>query len=160
MIALTISHLAVPSTKNGSLIRSLGNAHLFLIFLCVFVKCTSCLWMQVLTVFRLDWDRWLMMGFIGFSVGIIGFLLHQTIDVIADFKWRHASELIDVSQLKLTMFSSCTTALRLIFQSGNLLEAWGFVLIYSSLFVFLSSSAVVVRNILISPFLQPFMKLL
>ena len=55
--------------------------------------------MQVLTVFRLDWDRWLMMGFIGFSVGIIGFLLHQTIDVIADFKWRHASELIDVRHL-------------------------------------------------------------
>ena len=26
---------------------------------------------------RLDWDRWLMMGLIGFAVGMLGFLLHQ-----------------------------------------------------------------------------------
>ena len=31
---------------------------------------------------RLDWDRWLMMGLIGFSVGILGFLLHQIIDLV------------------------------------------------------------------------------
>lgn len=37
---------------------------------------------------RLDWDRWLMMAIIGFSVGILGFLLHQIIDIIAEGKWH------------------------------------------------------------------------
>lgn len=40
---------------------------------------------------RLDWDRWLMMGIIGFSVGILGFLLHQIIDIISEFKWELTS---------------------------------------------------------------------
>ena len=37
-----------------------------------------------------------MMGLIGFTVGFIGFLLHQVIDVIADFKWDMASRYIEV----------------------------------------------------------------
>jgi len=37
---------------------------------------------------RLDWDRWLVMAIIGFSVGILGFLLHQIIDIIAEAKWH------------------------------------------------------------------------
>ena len=45
---------------------------------------------------RLDWDRWVMMGLIGLCVGIIGFLLHQVIDVIADLKWEKANEFIKV----------------------------------------------------------------
>ena len=32
--------------------------------------------------------RWLMMGIIGFSVWILGFLLHQIIDIISEFKWE------------------------------------------------------------------------
>lgn len=43
---------------------------------------------------RLDWDRWVMMGFIGFAIGFIGFLLHQLIDLISDFKWDLAQEMI------------------------------------------------------------------
>ena len=35
--------------------------------------------------------RWLMMGIIGFSVGIVGFLLHQIIDIISEFKWELTS---------------------------------------------------------------------
>lgn len=31
---------------------------------------------------RLDWDRCVMMGLIGFTVGFVGFLLHQLIDLI------------------------------------------------------------------------------
>lgn len=46
--------------------------------------------------FRLDWDRWVMMGLIGVTVGLIGFLLHQSIDVIADFKWDKANDFIEV----------------------------------------------------------------
>ncbi len=53
--------------------------------------------------FRLDWDRWLMMGFIGFAVGFIGFLMHQIIDVIADTKWKKAREYIEASQIILSV---------------------------------------------------------
>ena len=45
---------------------------------------------------RLDWDRWLMMGLIGFSVGILGFLLHQIIDLISEVKWEQTQEYIQV----------------------------------------------------------------
>lgn len=38
-----------------------------------------------------------MMGFIGFATGFIGFLLHQLIDLISDFKWDLAQEMIEVT---------------------------------------------------------------
>jgi len=44
---------------------------------------------------RLDWDRWIMMGLIGFVVGIVGFLNGQIIHVISELKWHHAMEFID-----------------------------------------------------------------
>lgn len=48
--------------------------------------------------FRSDWQQWLMMGLIGFTVGIIGFFLHQLIDLIANFKWTQATDyLVNVS---------------------------------------------------------------
>ena len=43
---------------------------------------------------RLDWDRWLMMGLIGFCVGMLGFLLHQIIDLISEVKWEQTKEYI------------------------------------------------------------------
>ena len=43
---------------------------------------------------RSDWDRWIVMGIIGVCVGMIGFFLHQLIDLIADTKWNYAQELI------------------------------------------------------------------
>ena len=43
---------------------------------------------------RLDWDRWLMMGMIGVSVGLLGFLLHQIIDLISEVKWESTREYI------------------------------------------------------------------
>ena len=43
---------------------------------------------------RLDWDRWVMMGLIGFFTGITGFLLHQVIDVIADCKWNFTKQFV------------------------------------------------------------------
>ena len=42
--------------------------------------------------------RWLMMGIIGFSVGIVGFLLHQIIDIISEFKWELTSHYIQVNR--------------------------------------------------------------
>ena len=47
--------------------------------------------------------RWLMMGIIGFSVGIVGFLLHQIIDIISEFKWELTSHYIQVNILSLTI---------------------------------------------------------
>jgi len=37
-----------------------------------------------------------MMGLIGFSVGILGFLLHQIIDLISEVKWEQTQEYIQV----------------------------------------------------------------
>jgi len=34
------------------------------------------------------------MGVVGFGVGFLGFLLHQTIDLIADFKWGRATSIV------------------------------------------------------------------
>ena len=41
-----------------------------------------------------DWDRFLVMGLIGFCVGLVGFLLHQLIDLIAETKWKYATDLV------------------------------------------------------------------
>merc|ERR1719244_1201336 len=40
-------------------------------------------WLVSRTETRLDWDRWVMMGLIGFTTGVTGFLLHQFIDLIS-----------------------------------------------------------------------------
>ena len=42
-----------------------------------------------------DLDRFFVMGLVGFFVGLLGFLLHQLIDVIAQTKWAHAKYLIN-----------------------------------------------------------------
>ena len=74
--------------------------------------------------YRNDWDRWVMMGLIGFLTGITGFFLHQIIDLIADTKWDIAKHYI-----------SSTTS-----QYGT---GWILSLLYSSLMIFLSVSVVV-----------------
>lgn len=48
-------------------------------------------------MFRLDWDRWIMMGLIGVSIGIVYFLLHQPIHLMSHFKWHKAEHLLHVS---------------------------------------------------------------
>jgi hypothetical protein len=40
-----------------------------------------------------------MMGLIGFTVGLIGFVMHQLIDLISNFKWSQATDyLVNVSK--------------------------------------------------------------
>ncbi|XP_022809140.1 chloride channel protein A-like [Stylophora pistillata] len=63
-----------------------------------------------------------MMGMIGFSVGFIGFLMHQLIDVISEVKWDKAAEFIEDHDFGL---------------------AWIWVIGYSVLFVIASSVPVV-----------------
>lgn len=71
---------------------------------------------------RLDWDRWLMMGLIGFSVGILGFLLHQIIDLISEAKWETTREFI---------------------QKGDFSSAWLWTFSYSLVFLVVSTLLVV-----------------
>jgi chloride channel 7 len=71
---------------------------------------------------RLDWDRWVMMGIIGFSVGFVGFLLHQAIDAISKYKWDKASDLIE---------------------DKNFAYAWSFVMLVSVSLVFISTAIIV-----------------
>jgi len=73
---------------------------------------------------RLDWDRWIMMGLIGFFTGLTGFFLHQIIDVIADTKWKIAKDFINDTKSELGAAWITTTA-------------------YSSLFLLISSGIVV-----------------
>ena len=53
---------------------------------------------------RTEWDVWVVMGIIGFVVGMVGFLLHQLIDVIADFRYEFASDLIQTDGLAMAWF--------------------------------------------------------
>ena len=46
---------------------------------------------QIQNIYNQFCFRWLMMGIIGFSFGILGFLLHQIIDIISEFKWELTS---------------------------------------------------------------------
>ena len=71
---------------------------------------------------RLDWDRWLMMGLIGFSVGLLGFLLHQIIDLISELKWEHTIEYI---------------------KNGDFTTAWLWTFSYSFIFLVISSLLVI-----------------
>ena len=51
-------------------------------------------WLRDQPAAATEWDRWLLMGIIGVVVGLLGFLLHQTIDVIAATKWSYARTFI------------------------------------------------------------------
>ena len=48
-------------------------------------------------VCSIETDRWVMMGLIGFAVGLLGFLLHQFLERIASLKWSTTKEFLDVS---------------------------------------------------------------
>eukprot|EP00117_Sycon_ciliatum_P020983 scpid66345/ scgid0160/ Chloride channel protein D len=72
---------------------------------------------------RFEWDRWVMMGMIGFCTGMVGFLLHQLIDVISDTKWDRVRDII---------------------RDGDLIFAWGWLMWYSLLFALFATVLVVV----------------
>ncbi|XP_063710282.1 chloride channel protein C-like isoform X2 [Symsagittifera roscoffensis] len=107
---------------------------------------------------RLDWDRWIMMGLIGFLTGLIGFLLHQFIGIITQYKWFIARQLVEhgpakliqmiyIDNMKLKLNSSsvanlsenmaATSDLR------NIFFAWIWVICYGLVFCIMSTSSVV-----------------
>ncbi|XP_048253453.1 chloride channel protein C-like [Haliotis rufescens] len=79
-------------------------------------------WIRKQAIGRLELDRWLMMGMIGFSVGFIGFLLHQLIEVIAKVKWDNIQKFLDQDQMGI---------------------AWVFGVAYSVIFISFSAGIVV-----------------
>ncbi|MEE6464043.1 hypothetical protein FKM82_006143 [Ascaphus truei] len=71
---------------------------------------------------RSDWDRWVMMGFIGVVVGILGFLMHQIIDYLFEMKWELVEKYI---------------------QHGDFLTTWMFILGIGFAMVLIASGLVV-----------------
>ena len=51
------------------------------------------------SAFSFQFDVWIMMGLIGFCIGLIGFVLHQLIEKIADIKWEITQKYIEVTLL-------------------------------------------------------------
>ena len=82
-----------------------------------------------------------MMGIIGFSVGIVGFLLHQIIDIISEFKWELTSYYIQVNQQPQQQQPNTFTA-SLSLQKGDFPGAFTFTVGYSVIFVVASCTLV------------------
>jgi hypothetical protein len=57
-----------------------------------------------------DWQQWLMMGLIGFTVGLIGFVMHQLIDLISNVKWSQATEYLNNVSSLLLFHNICSIA--------------------------------------------------
>ena len=55
---------------------------------------------------QLAWERWMMMAIIGVVTGITGFLLHQIIEVIGDFKWDFAKRFLLEGDLLLSWLTA------------------------------------------------------
>ncbi|XP_022108381.1 chloride channel protein C-like isoform X2 [Acanthaster planci] len=63
---------------------------------------------------RLDWDRWVMMGLIGFTTGLVGFLLHQMIGLISTLKWENTQDYLIRSGLPLAWVWATSISLLLV----------------------------------------------
>jgi len=48
------------------------------------------LFLLCLMLYRLEWDMWFAMSLIGMTVGIVGFMMHETVEVITHNKWTRA----------------------------------------------------------------------
>ncbi|XP_042320510.1 chloride channel protein C-like [Sceloporus undulatus] len=70
--------------------------------------------------YRLDWDRWLMMGIIGILVGILGFLIHQIIDYFIQLKWELVESYIQKNNFHMTWFCILGIGLIMIIVSSGL----------------------------------------
>ncbi|KAL8619446.1 hypothetical protein ACOMHN_011797 [Nucella lapillus] len=79
-------------------------------------------WVKRQMISRLQLDRWVMMGLIGFVVGIVGFLLHQLIEEIAHVKWDTTQNIL---------------------QDGKSALAWLFTMGYSVAFVLFSTAIII-----------------
>ncbi|XP_008113070.2 chloride channel protein C [Anolis carolinensis] len=70
--------------------------------------------------YRLDWDRWLVMGLIGIVVGIMGFLIHQIIDYLIQLKWELVENYIQKNNFHMTWICIFGIGLLMIIVSSGL----------------------------------------
>ncbi|XP_040210108.1 chloride channel protein C-like isoform X2 [Rana temporaria] len=68
-----------------------------------------------------DWDRWLMMAFIGVVVGIVGFLMHQIIDTLFERKWELVEHYIKHEDFLTTWLIVLGISLGMVFCASNLI---------------------------------------
>ncbi|XP_077348792.1 chloride channel protein C-like isoform X2 [Lithobates pipiens] len=70
---------------------------------------------------RSDWDRWVMMAFIGVVVGIVGFLMHQIIDTLFERKWELVELYIKHGDFVTTWLIILGISLGMVFCASNLI---------------------------------------
>ncbi|GFO14219.1 chloride channel protein [Plakobranchus ocellatus] len=64
-------------------------------------------WIKRQMISNIETDRWVMMGLIGFTVGLLGFVLHQLIERISSLKWSTTKKFLDDGQVAVAwMFCS------------------------------------------------------
>ena len=56
---------------------------------------------------RRQWDRWFMMGSIGITVGIIGYFLFFSIELLSDLKYRTVRCSLPAASEALMVWTSC-----------------------------------------------------
>ncbi|XP_061467311.1 chloride channel protein C-like [Rhineura floridana] len=76
-------------------------------------------WLQGQT-YRMDWDRWLVMGIIGIVVGTLGFLIHQIIDYLIKLKWELVENYIQKGNFHMTWICILGIGLAMIILSSGL----------------------------------------
>ncbi|XP_053101924.1 chloride channel protein C-like [Hemicordylus capensis] len=76
-------------------------------------------WLQGQT-YRMDWDRWLLMGLIGIIVGTLGFLIHQIIDYLINLKWELVENYIQKGNFHMTWICILGIGLAMIIVSSGL----------------------------------------
>ncbi|KAK7492242.1 hypothetical protein BaRGS_00016539 [Batillaria attramentaria] len=81
-------------------------------------------WIKRQMVSRLQLDRWLMMGMIGFVIGLMGFFMHQLIEQIVDFKWDTIEDLIDDENMGLAWLFSVGYSVAFVLFSAALVIFW------------------------------------
>ncbi|XP_028592848.2 chloride channel protein C-like [Podarcis muralis] len=70
--------------------------------------------------YRMDWDRWLVMGIIGIIVGTVGFLIHQIIDYLIKLKWELVKNYIQKGNFHMTWLYILGIGLAMIIVSSGL----------------------------------------
>ncbi|XP_060587255.1 chloride channel protein C-like isoform X2 [Ruditapes philippinarum] len=76
-------------------------------------------WIKHQKVSSYQLEVWALMGLIGFTIGVIGFLLHQLIEKIADVKWEITQKYIEDNDFGLAcLFATGYSVAFIIFSAG------------------------------------------
>ncbi|XP_053916136.1 chloride channel protein C-like isoform X2 [Cuculus canorus] len=75
-------------------------------------------WLQEKT-YRKEWDRWLLMGLIGTTVGMLGFLVHQITDSLIKLKWNLVENYLQDGNLHMTWLCVLGSGLAMVVLSSS-----------------------------------------